>query len=201
MKKVRFFLAAVTILCLQLSWPLLAHDGHPHNSTAQTHTASQTTINANNPFPSIHPMIVHFPIVLLILAAILQLVGMFVYQSIYHYTITAVLAVATFTAWLASNTFHAHTGPMPPEIEIVLQQHEVFAAWTVWLSTAALLLKIIACVIKRPAWRTFTQWGTLLVLLLVAACVSIAGHYGAALVHKYGVGPQGRLLEQHVHQH
>ena len=201
MKKVHFFLAAVTILCLQLSLSLLAHDGHPHNTSASTHTAWQTTIDPNDPFPSIHPMIVHFPIVLIILAAILQLIGLFVYQHIFHYTITAIVAIATFTAWLASNTIHAHTGPLPPEIATVLQQHESFAAWTIWLSAAALILKIASCFIHKPSWHRFTQWGAMLVLAIVTVCVSIAGHYGATLVHKYGVGPQGRLLEQHAHSH
>ena len=38
-------------------------------------------------FPNYHPMIVHFPIVLLVLAAVQQLIGFGVRNKGFHYTI------------------------------------------------------------------------------------------------------------------
>lgn len=202
MKKLLFFTAALTVLCVQLSQSLVAHEGHSHqqkNTTAHTVTPADNI--AAKPFPSLHPLVVHFPIVLLILAAVLQLAGMFIYQRMYHYTITVIMSTGAVTAYLAANTFHVHTGTLPPAMADILIQHEKFAAWTVWLSVAAVILKVISLFFGSPSWKSWTQWGTSIVILAVAACVSIAGHYGAELVHKYGVGAAGHLIEQHGHHH
>ncbi|MEO7991339.1 MAG: hypothetical protein ABI663_17440 [Chryseolinea sp.] len=168
-------------------------------------------------FPSIHPLIVHFAIVLILVAAVLQLVNVIILKKDIAWIIAAMLFVGFLTAWFASTTFHPHAHGISARAKLVLQQHDKFADWTIITAIIALVLQIVYLFLIRfnPSMYTVSINGVdrlgsrlnrgfaivvAIVLLSSAYCVLHAGHYGAQLVHIEGIGPQGKYLEiEHDH--
>ncbi len=140
-------------------------------------------------------MIVHFPIVLLLLAAVMQLAGFFVKNKGFHYTIL-VLAVLGYTlAYFAAAWRH-------PQIEreavsaavlAIFDEHQFYARWSVYLGGAGAVLKGVELYFRQ---RFFLAALTALALLGAATAVAVSGHHGAELVHKHGVGPKGGFLKK-----
>ena len=155
-------------------------------------------VNASlHDFPNMHPLVVHFPIVLLLLAFLAQLLALFIWKNELSLVTMALLAGGFVGAYLASTSFHAHTGDLSNTAQQVLDLHDRYANFTVWSSGIALLLKIAGhFLLKRKFWMEIV-----VVVFLAGAAYSVirAGHYGATLVHLHGVGPQGKYLEMHEH--
>ncbi len=143
-------------------------------------------------FPNYHPLVVHFPIILLLIAAVMQIGVLFFKNKAYNYTIIAFTVIGFITGLLAAKVFHAHAAESisPAQME-VFEAHEKFAYLTLWLSGVASAFKLSALFVRN-------KWMEIIALLLLigsAITVSIAGHHGAELVYKYGIGPKGEKLE------
>lgn len=148
-------------------------------------------------FPSIHPLIVHFAIVLIIVAAGIQLLNIYFMKKEIAWIITAILFAGVLTAWLAGKTFHPHTHGISEHAKLVLDQHDKWADWTINSGIIALILQAVNLfVFKDKRWAVAV---VTLVLAVSAYSVSRAGHYGAQLVHIEGIGPQGKYLEMEHH--
>lgn len=215
-------LGLVFTLVLFSYYPAFAHDRDQHakqdtteNSTdptahVQEHThleaspdtehedhhdeAIETIVEAEfSDFPNLHPLMVHFPIVLLILAFFGQLAALFIWKKELSLISGILLLTGFIGAYLVTTVFHPHTGELSEAAQMVLDLHDQYADFTVWVSGIALLLKIVSHFFLQRKW-----WmETLVVLALAGAVFSVskAGHYGATLVHLHGVGPQGKYLE------
>ena len=198
-----------------------AHEGH-HSSSEKKDTVKQTVQkNANDSamqkemehdkmeldahhemksvdaFPNYHPLVVHFPIVLLLAAALFQLLSFFIHKNEFSLAALILLALGVIGTWLSSHTFHAHPGELSGKAKEIFETHERMADLTWWFSLGALAIKIIS-----HFFLSRKMWSELIVgLLLIGACitVSIAGHHGAMLVHMEGIGPKGEFLEAHDH--
>lgn len=190
---------------------LFAHDGHDHPSpTPQpANTTASVPVTETKPeqmpmdmpmnmveeFPNYHPLIVHFPIVLLIFAALFQILSFVMYRKEFSLATLLLLLAGTVSVWLASNIFHAHAMNLPAHVSEIFETHELMAKYTWWLAIAALSAKGLSHFIIGKKW-----WSEAVVLILLIGAsitVSIAGHHGAQLVHMGGVGPQGKYLESH----
>lgn len=148
-------------------------------------------------FPSFHPLIVHFPIVLILLAGVFQMISLAALRREMGWIVLGLTAAGAITAWLSSNTFHPHTAGLSENAQRLLLEHELYADLTFWFAIAAIVVKSISIFVKRPWW---TEVPATLLLLVAAVAVAITGHHGAELVHKEGVGPQGQFLEaEHDH--
>jgi uncharacterized membrane protein len=155
------------------------------------------TKDVGDEFPNYHPLVVHFPIVLLIFAALFQIASLFVYRKEFSVATLALLCLGMVDVWLASNTFHGHVGSLPKPIVQLFEAHEFWANWTWWLALAALAAKAGSHFSTKQKW-----WSEAVVMILLigpSVTVAITGHHGAELVHKMGVGPQGNFLETHSH--
>lgn len=168
---------------------------HYHND-GMTQDEKKVTADLDD-FPSIHPLIVHFAIVLIIIAAAIQWSNVFVLKREVSWIVTGILFAGVSTAWLAGKTFHPHTHGINEHAKLVLEQHDLWANWTINLGIVAFILQ---------ALNLFLFSGKRLVLAVVALaisssafCVAKAGHYGAQLVHIEGIGPQGKFLEMDHH--
>lgn len=145
-------------------------------------------------FPNLHPLVVHFPIVLILLAAALQAVLVFKDWPPVRWITLVVMAGGFAGALAASTVFHAEPMGLGPRAAAVFAAHEKYASYTLWLSGITLLLRGVGDFFKiqRRAYEILV----LVFALAAAGVLSVAGHRGAQLVYVEGVGPQGRLLDK-----
>ena len=148
-------------------------------------------------FPTLHPLIVHFAIALIIIAALLQVLNVFLMKREVGWIITGILFIGVMAAWLAGRNFHPHTHGISAHAQLVLDQHDVWADRTIYSGFAGLLLSV-----SNKFFLSTRRWSAAIVavvLMLSAYSVACAGHYGSQLVHIEGVGPQGKFLELEHH--
>ena len=209
------YLAGTLLALAVFAGPAFSHEGHNSAAKAQTNsnasvseTASgeqtaQPTMNsperpaALSEFPTLHPLIVHFPIMLLLMAAALQLASLAVFRREMSWLVIILAGLGVFSAWLASNPFHPHTTGLSENAARLLTEHELYADLTFWFGAAGFAAKIVSNFVLGRKW--WSEAIATIFLLAAAVAVAIAGHHGAELVHKEGVGPRGEYLELHDH--
>jgi uncharacterized membrane protein len=162
-----------------------------------TETHAEKSINKEevglDEFDNLHPLVVHFPIVLLLFAALLQGIQLFVLKRNLDWVILFLVGTGFIGAYVAGTYVHPHTHGLTDVAQKILDNHDKYADWTIWSSALAAVLKVISLFwIKLN--RVF-EIAVLLVMAFSAFSVSQAGHYGAQLVYIQGVGPQGQYLE------
>ncbi|MDG3582525.1 DUF2231 domain-containing protein [Galbibacter pacificus] len=143
-------------------------------------------------FPNLHPLVVHFPIALLFLAVVLQLIQLFTMNRTLDWVVLLTVGAGFIGAYVAGNFVHPHTEGLTETAKKVLEQHDKYAMWAMWSSAAAALLKLVSLF-----WFKQKRWFEILVFLVLAFSgysVGWAGHYGSQLVYIEGVGPQGNYL-------
>ncbi len=146
-------------------------------------------------FPNLHPMVVHFPVVLLLLAFFTQLIGFFGFRVQFSW-ITLFLLLGGFAgAIFAAQIFHPHAGGLPENVKEIFETHEYYGKTTMWLAAIALVFKIIShFFLKRKIWAEILVF---IVISASAVTVSLAGHLGSQMVYIENVGPQGKHIEEH----
>ena len=153
-------------------------------------------------FPSLHPLIVHFPIVLILLAVAFQVVVVWKphWRQI-RWTTLFIMAGGFFSALAASTIFHAMpSGDAPKAAMEMFEAHEKYAQLTLWMSGITLLLKSIGIFFKIN--RRLYEVIVLIAAIIAAIFLSITGHHGARVTHVAGVGPMGRyLMKDHGGSH
>lgn len=151
-------------------------------------------------FPNLHPLVVHFPIVLILLGAALQAVLVFKDWPPVRWITLGIMAGGFAGALAASTVFHAMPMGLSPQVADVFSDHEKYASYALWLSGITLLLGGVGefFQLRRRAFDVLV----LVSALAAAGAVSVAGHHGAQLVYIAGVGPQGHLvMKGHHHEH
>lgn len=144
-------------------------------------------------FDNLHPLVVHFPIVLLLFAALFQCIQLFVLKRNLDWVILFLIGTGFIGAYVAGSYVHPHTHGLTDIAQKVLDNHDKYADWTIWSSALAAVLKVIS-IFWIKLKRGF-EIAVFLVMAFSTFSVAQAGHYGAQLVYIQGVGPQGQFLE------
>ena len=136
----------------------------------------------------IHPMIVHFPIALLIVGFVSELTGIISKKKLF--TDTAFILLLTGGVGVVAAFFsgkYAGEGLIEAgTLKQALETHEDAAELAVWLTATAVIFRIVLAVIKK--YSGMLRW--VAVLLFFAAVLAIArtGFYGGELVFKHAAG-------------
>ena len=182
-----------------------------HHDEGMAVDKSKVTADLND-FPSLHPLIVHFAIVLIIAAAAIQLLNVFLLKKEIAWIIAGLLLIGFLAAWSASKNFHPHTHGISEHAKLVLQQHDKWADWTIYTCVSGLIAQIVYLFFLRYRMRlekiprngvdVFSKsspriFPVVVALILVSSayCVARAGHYGAQLVHIERIRPKGKYRE------
>ena len=139
----------------------------------------------------LHPAVVHFPIVLILLGAALGVAAAFIRRWHLPGIAAAILTLGAVGSVVATKTGERE-GEMAgetPGIEILLDQHENWAERTQIAAIIVALLATGAAVTSRwsRASRALSV-ATAAGALVAALCVAETGHYGGQLVFRHGTG-------------
>lgn len=196
----RFVITAVFAMTVSFLIPviaLIAHRDEEHEVPASTveQEATMQGFSGFDAFPTLHPLVVHFPIVLLLTAALLYPGGL-IFRSGHLKLTAALIGVAgLFGAILATYWLHPHTTGLTIAAQKSLEQHDRFAELTIYTTAAALLIQLTG----HYSRKRLIEIAGACAMLLAAIFVGVTGHYGAELTHVHGVGPRGEFLETHTH--
>lgn len=146
---------------------------------------------------TLHPMVVHFPIALLIVVVLFDVVALFwpkaelARASLFLSAIAAVGAVGAYFSGEAAEEPVEHL----PGIETLLERHEDLGKLLVIGAIAVLVVKLVFF------WRRWheTVAGRAVLAFLGAAMamlVAATGYVGGQLVYEYGAGVKP-VIEQH----
>ncbi|MEP0547799.1 MAG: DUF2231 domain-containing protein [Rhodothermales bacterium] len=143
----------------------------------------------NVEIPYWHPVIVHFPIALLIFGAGMAAVYAVVGRAFWRGVTLLAFAAGTLGAWAAVWTGEAIYEGVEgtPIVEALVETHEEFGEWALWLGVATTLVLVGVTVwarhTKRDAADPVAVRLIVLALALAAAgLVARAGHLGGTMV-------------------
>ena len=140
-------------------------------------------------FPNLHPLIVHFPIVLLLLAMFSQLAVLFFPKNSQLKWLTFFFLITGCIGTFAAIQTAVHiSGDADDKVIEIFESHQLFGNLTLWFSLAATIIRFTAL-----KWFKKILLEIILTILLItiSVFVIITGHHGAQLVHIYDAGPKG----------
>ena len=143
-------------------------------------------------FPNLHPLIVHFPIVLLLLALLAQITSLFFPKNIHLKWLTFFfLLTGCIGTFIAIQTAVHISGDADDKALEIFETHQRFGNLTLWFSIAATIIRFATLkLVKKKLLEIILT----ILLITISVFVTITGHHGAQLVHIYDVGPKGNSV-------
>ncbi len=139
--------------------------------------------------PYWHPVVVHFPIALLLFGAAAAVVYGVLGRAFWRGVALLAFAAGTVGAWAAVWTGETLEEAVEgePVVEALVGRHEDLGEWTLWVSAAVLVLLVGTTVWRWRTGRTESDPIALRIavaILAVAAAVLVAmtGHLGGQMV-------------------
>jgi uncharacterized membrane protein len=139
---------------------------------------------------NIHPMIVHFPIALVIFGFIAELTGfatrkeLFGKMASYLVIAGAIGVIAAYISGNAAGDSIEEAGALGAAMEL----HEEAAKIAMIISAIAGSLKLGLLLIKK--YETVFKFASAIAVMASVIAISITGHYGGELVYKHAAGVQ-----------
>lgn len=140
----------------------------------------------------LHPAIVHFPVVLIVLGAAAAIVALIWRKGYLPHFAAALLALGATGAWVAVETGESDGGLLEnttPQMESLIDAHEDWAKRTFTAASAAAVAAVASLLLFRfPRAARAVAAITALAALWAGYAVYQTGHRGGALVFKHGAG-------------
>jgi len=144
-----------------------------------------------NPVP-LHPAIVHFPIVLVLLGAAVSILSIFFRRSWSSLLTASLLGLGALGAALATSSGESDGERVEhslPSAKTALESHETWAERTLALATLAAVLAITTCLLTRaPRTARALAIGTAFAAGMASWGIYETGRQGGVLVYQHGAG-------------
>ncbi len=139
-------------------------------------------------FNHLHPMIVHFPIALLLIGFLADATGILLKKEFFTKAGFYLLIMGTLgvvAAYLSGNL--AGEGVTEAgALKQALENHEDAATISLWLMSGAAVVRIALVLFKK--YTGVYKWAAFGLLLLGVVSISRTGYYGGELVYKHAAG-------------
>jgi len=138
----------------------------------------------------IHPMIVHFPIAIIILGFIVELVShifrkeLWLSKASLYFMIFG--ALSSIAAVLSGGLFNDES-MFQGAIVLVKEQHQLFGNITMILIIAVCLFRLYLIFDERE--ESWLKWIVPFIYLFAVAAVCLTGLYGGTMVYRYMIHP------------
>lgn len=138
----------------------------------------------------LHPMIVHFPIALIIIGFLSDLTGaitkrqFFTHAGLFLITLGSLGSIAAYLSGDMAGDGVTEAGALGTALEI----HEEAATLALWTMIVLASLRVtLALTKKMTGWR---QWAMVALLAIGVGTIARTGYYGGELVYRHAAGVQ-----------
>ena len=138
-------------------------------------------------FPTLHPMVVHLPVVLLPFAFLLLVIEFFSRPKSPQLPSIIATFGGTAGALMASYWLHPHVESISRDALEVLEAHDLFAYITMGLASGASMFLLLRYFRWNSPDRRWWNGSALILLLFSSLSVAVTGHLGATLSHVHKV--------------
>ena len=137
-----------------------------------------------------HPLSVHFPIALLIIALLFKVLDITTKGKSWSKASFLMLLLGTAGAWVAVYTGNLADGIVSRKIcdPTVLKAHENAAYTLVWLFSGALIINIVQLAGILNRYARLLKLVAIALMLIGSGFLMYTGHLGATLVYQQGAG-------------
>ncbi|NEM96132.1 DUF2231 domain-containing protein [Pontibacter burrus] len=140
-----------------------------------------------------HPLSVHFPIAILLLATLAKVVALIVrneQRAFWQRVGSYLLYLGVVTAWVAIYTGDMADGIVSRKLcdPTVLKDHEIAAFNVAYLFSAATALNLLLVSGILAKWPRTTQAIVVVLMLVGSSYLTYAGHLGAQVVYNQAGG-------------
>ena len=138
----------------------------------------------------LHPQIVHFPIALLSIAVLSELISYFWQKDFFSKMAFYLLIIGVITTFFAVKTGESSLDLIDNinSIKPLLSQHQQAGEWVLKIFSIVLIIKSLCIYFKKK--NLFIKIFVTLLMLVGLFQVYQAGHFGGILVYEKGVGIQ-----------
>ncbi len=138
----------------------------------------------------LHPIMVHFPIALILTACAAELVGAFTRRPFFTKAALLLLVVGALGAVAAYITGDAAGDGVEKAgaLKSALEAHEDAATFTLWVIIGIALVRSFLA--YRKLIGGWLRWGVVVMLLVGVAAIGRTGYLGGELVFKHAAGVQ-----------
>jgi uncharacterized membrane protein len=134
-----------------------------------------------------HPMVVHFPIAIIIIGFLFDLSSLFLTKVKCLSTMGLYLEVIGMLGAIAAfGTGYYFTSQMEGEAGILKDQHQLFATFTLVAIILATFFRLLLVYQKKE--ESYLKYAALSLFLLAFIFVIITGHLGGKLVYEHMIG-------------
>ena len=140
-----------------------------------------------------HPLTVHFPIAILLLATLAKAVGLFVggeQKAFWQRAGSYLRYLGCVTAWVAIYTGDMADGVVSRKIcdPTILKDHEIAAFNVAYFFSAAAAITLLYTFKRIKVWHKALQGLVVVLMLIGSGYLAYAGHLGAQVVYNQAGG-------------